>query len=157
MYDEDLALNNLKWLISQCECRSLRFNRYSFLDWTLPLAPVVSGWKVQEELPAWTPAGANSVFFKLWVTSKAKRGKHVDYLDWFDLIYHFRGVFPFFELLWVHLFCFSFHVGECMLVLRWTRAQIKIYIFISSRLVSLIFGPICCCYIPENPTQPNPT
>ena len=58
---------------------------------TLPPASVASGWKVQEELPAWTPAGANSVFFKLtgmrdwcfslWVTSKAKRGKHVNSLE----------------------------------------------------------------------------
>ena len=48
-----------------CKYGSLRFNRYSFLDWTLPLAPVASGWKVREEIPAWRPAGANSVFFKL--------------------------------------------------------------------------------------------
>ena len=73
--------------------------------------------------------------FSLWVSSKAQRGKQVDSLDWFDLNHHFRGVFPFLEHLWVHLFCFSFHVGECMLALRWTRAQIKIYIFISSRLL----------------------
>ena len=69
----------------------MRFNRYSILDWTLPPAPVTSGWKVREELPAWTPAGANSVFFKStgmrdwrcssWVTSKAKRGKHVNSLE----------------------------------------------------------------------------
>ena len=82
--------------IYMCKCKSLHFNRYSFLDWTLPPAPVASGWKVQEEFPAWKPAGTNSVFFKLtgmrdwhfslWVTSKAKRGKHVNSLDeliWF--------------------------------------------------------------------------
>ena len=83
--------------------------------------------------------------FSLWVTSNAKRGKHVDSLDWLDLN-HFRGKFPFLEHLWEHLFCFSFPVEECLLALCWTRAQIKIYIFISSRLVSLIFGPSCCCY-----------
>ena len=95
----------LIFLIYRCECRSLHLNRYNFLDWTLLPAPVASKWKVREELPAWTPAGANSVFFKLtgmrdwrislWVTSKAKKGKHVDSLDWFDLNHHFRGVFPF--------------------------------------------------------------
>ena len=77
-------------MVVWCKCRSLRFNRYSFLDWTLPPAPVASGWKVREELPAWTLAGANSVFFQiecmrdwrfsLWVTSKAKRGKHMNSL-----------------------------------------------------------------------------
>ena len=36
-----------------------------FLDWTLPPAPVASRWKVRKELLAWTPAGANAVFFKL--------------------------------------------------------------------------------------------
>ena len=76
---------------SYCECRSLRFNRYSFLDWTLPPAPVASGWKVQEELSAWILADSNSVFFKLtgmrdwrfslWVPSKAKRGKHANSLE----------------------------------------------------------------------------
>ena len=75
----------------KCKCRSLRFNRYSVLDWTLPPAPVASGWKVREKLPLWTPAGANSVFFKLtgmrdWrfslrVTSKAKGGKRVNSLE----------------------------------------------------------------------------
>ena len=30
--------------------------------------------------------------------------------------------------------------------LHWKRAQIKIYIFINTRLVSLIFGPSRCCY-----------
>ena len=130
-----------------------------FLDWTLPPVPVASVWKVREEHPAWMPAGPNSVFFKLtgmrdwrfslWVTSKAKRSKHVDSLDWLDLNHHFCGVFLFLEHLWVHLFCFSFHVGECKLALRWTRRKIKIYIFISSRFVSLIFGPSCCCYTIE--------
>ena len=140
------------------------FNQYSFLDWTLPHAPVASGWRVREELPAWTPAGANLVFFKLtgmwdgcfslWVTSKAKRGKHVNSLE----LIRFKSSLVRFllEHLRVHLFCFSFHVGECIvgecvvgecvhLFLRWTRAQIKIYYFISTRLVSLIFGPSCCC------------
>ena len=102
------------YLKGGCKCKSLRFNRYSFLDWTLTPAPVASGWKVQEELPAWTPAGTNSVFFKLtgmrdwrffsfWITSKAKR------------------VF----------------MLENVCILRWTCAQIKIYMFISTRLVSL--------------------
>ena len=136
-----------------CECRSLRFNRYNFLDWTLPPAPVASGWKVQEELPAWTPAGANSIFLKLpacetdvflcgsLARQKKKKGKHVDCLVWFDLNYHFRGVFPLLEHLWVHLFRFTFHVEECMLALRWTCAQIQIYIFISSRLMFFDFWP----------------
>ena len=44
----------------------MHFNWYSFLDWTLPPAPVASGWNVREVLPAWTTAGANSVFFKLY-------------------------------------------------------------------------------------------
>ena len=38
-----------------------------------------------------------------------------------------------------------FKLENVCLFLRWTRAQIKIYIFISSRLVSLNFGSSCCC------------
>ena len=122
--DEDNIVNILRDKKSKynCKCRSLRFNRYSFLDWTLPPAPVASGWKVREELPAWTPAGANSIFFKLtgmrdwhfslWVTSKAK---------------------------------IVFTLENVCLFLRWTCVQMKIYIFISTRLVSMIFGPSCCC------------
>ena len=103
----------------------MRFNRYSILDWTLPPAPVASGWKVREELPAWTPAGANSVFFKLtgmrdwrfFLCGSLARQKEVSswiLLNWFNLNHPFRGVFPFLEHLWVHLFCFNFPVGECI-------------------------------------------
>ena len=71
-------------------------------------------------------------------------------LNWFDLNHHFRGVFPFLEQLRVNLFCFSFQVGECVvgeckLVFTLNTCAIKIYIFISTRLVSLVFGPSCCC------------
>ena len=92
-----------------------------FLDWTLPPAPVASGWKVREELQAWTPAGANSVCFKLtgmrdWrfslcVTGKAKRGKHVNSLELIRFKSSLSWCVSFFGT-----FCFSFHVGECELV-----------------------------------------
>ena len=36
-------------------------------------------------------------------------------LNWFDLNHHFRGVFPLLEHLWVHLFCFSFPVEDCII------------------------------------------
>ena len=36
-------------------------------------------------------------------------------LNWFDLNHHFHGVFPLLEHLRVHLFCFSFHVEECII------------------------------------------
>ena len=97
-----------------------------FLDRTLLPAPVASGWKVLEELTAWTPAGANSVFFKRtgmrdrrFFCGSLARQKEVStwiLLNWFDLNHHFCGVFPFWGHLRVYLFCFSFHVGECMLV-----------------------------------------
>ena len=118
------------------------FNRYSFLDWTLPPLPVTSEWKVQEELLAWTPAGANSVFFKLtgiqdwhfslWVNSKAKRGKHVDSLDWFDLNHHFRGVFPFFgKFMSAHvLFQFScWGMYACFMLNTCTNKDIHLHQF----------------------------
>ena len=97
------------------------------LDWNLPPAPVTSGWKVREGLLAWTLAGANSAFFKStgmrdWRfscrRSLARQKKEVStwiLLNWFDLNHHFRGVFPLLEHLRVHLFCFSFHVEECII------------------------------------------
>ena len=79
--------SNHIYIYIYCKCKSLHFNRYSFLDRTLPSAPVVSGWKVREELLAWTPAvffkltGMRDGRFSLWVTSKVKRGKHMNSLD----------------------------------------------------------------------------
>ena len=72
-------------------------------------------------------------------------------MNWFDLNHHFRGVFLLLEHLWVHLFCFSFHVEECIIGERMhfrpNTCAIKIYNFISTRLASLIFDSSCCCYI----------
>ena len=86
--------------LTYCKCRSLGFNRYSILDWNLPPAPIASGWKVREGLLAWTPVGANSVFFKSCETDVLlcgllARQKEVStwiLLNWFDLNHHFRGV-----------------------------------------------------------------
>ena len=139
------------WILS-CKCKSLRFNRYNFLDWTLPSAPVASGWKVLKEFPAWTPAGANSVFFKLTamrgrrfslsVTSKAKRGKHVNSLELIRFKSPRKWCVSFFWNIY-ECICFvsvftleNVELENVYLFLRWTRARIKIYIFISTRLVS---------------------
>ena len=46
-----------------------------------------------------------------------------------------------------------FKLRNVRLLLCGTRAQIKIYIFISSRLMSLIFGPSCCCYNDDNKNE----
>ena len=132
-----------------------------FLDWTLPPASVTSGWKVQEELPAWTAAGANSVFsqligmrdgrFSLWVTSKAKRGKHVNSLELIRFKSSLSWCVSFFGTFTSAFVLFQFSRWRMYswrnvrLFLRWTRVQIEVYIFISTRLVSLIFGPSCCC------------
>ena len=150
-----LLLTNSSTFYRTCECRSLRFNWYSFLDRTLPPALVASGWKVWEELPAWTPAGANSVFFKLtgmqdwrfslWVTSKAIRGKRVNSLElirfksslsWYVSFFGiFISAFVLFQLSRWRMYASFLHL---------THVQIKIYIFISTRLMSMIFGPSCC-------------
>ena len=132
-----------------------------FLDWTLPPAPVASKRKVREELPAWTPADANSVFFKLtgmrdgrfslWVTSKAKRGKHVNSLElirfksslsWCVSFFGtFTSAFVLFQFSRWRMYSWRMYT---LVFLCWTRVRIKIYIFISTRLVPLFFGPSCC-------------
>ena len=56
--------------------------------------------------------------FSLWVTSKAKRGKQVNSLELirFKIITFVACLLFFFlEHLRVHLFCFSFHVEECII------------------------------------------
>ena len=110
------------------------FQRYSFLDWTLPPTPVTSGWKVREELLAWTLGGENLVFFKstgmrdwrfsLWVTRKAKRCKHVNSLELIrfksSLLWRvssfgtFTSAFVLFQFSHWRLYVEECIVGECI-------------------------------------------
>ena len=142
-------------LDSCCKCRSLCFNQYSFLDWTLPPTPVASRWKVREELPAWTPAGTNSVFFKLtgmrdghfFCGSLARQREVITWilLNWFNLNHHLCAVFPFLE----H-FVSVFTLETVCLFLCWTHAKIKIYIFISMRLKSMTWPHLLLLHMCSN-------